>query len=365
MNGYTQRFVRFVNSDKFESVIDIILLLNAVVITIQSWPILVGETITFDGHYMEAYRDGSIDTYWEMIETVFTCIYCLEAVFKIIAMGWRRYIESARNTFDFIVTVLALLASIYVYYPNEFSNSLVIRYIVMARVLRLVRIIIALKPFRLVGIIWYEIMPYATSVVCFLFFVMYFFAALGMELYGGTVTRDPNNPLAYLILGTDFSDNDYWANNFNDIISAFNVLFNLLVVNNWTECEIGYEAVTQHRWVRLYFFAFHFAGVILVNNLVLAFFINAFLQQKEILARRKDQLEVEGEAMIRGREAKFDAARVTGTRTSLSGDFIARIRTNHAEEDEQDRLRRLFTQTSGELRYKDKEHEKTLPFARS
>jgi hypothetical protein len=235
----------------------------------------------------------------------------------------------------------------------------------MARVLRLVRVIVSLKQFRLVGIIWYEIMPYATSVLCLLFFIMYFYASLGVELYGGMVSRDPDNPQAYLILNTDFSDNEYWANNFNDIISAFNVLFNLLVINNWTECEVGFEAVSERKWVRWYFFTFHFFGVILVDNLVVAFFINAYLQQKEILAKRKDELTVEGEAIIHGREASFEASNITGTRTSIRGGFIARIRTNFAEEDEQDRLRRLFTQASDELRYKEKDHEKPLPFARS
>ena len=282
------------------------------------------------------------------------------------ALGWRSYIESAKNVFDFVITIFAFLASAYVYYPNEFSDSRLIRYIVMARVLRLVRIIISMKRFRLIGVIWYEIMPYATSVMCLLFFFMYAFAALGVELYGGMVTRDPSNPLSYLILNTDFSDNDYWANNFNDVVSAFNVLFNLLVVNNWTNCEIGFEAVTQHRLVRYYFFAFHFCGVILVNNLVVAFFINSFLEQGKILERRKDRVLVEGEAVIKGREALFDAAQVTGTRTSLAGGFIARIRTNHAEEDEQDRLRRLFTQTSdsSNIRYQESEdNEHVMPFA--
>jgi two pore calcium channel protein, plant len=172
---------------------------------------------------------------------------------------------------------------------------------------------------------------------------MYFFAVLGVELYGGMVTRDPSNPLSFLLLNNDFSENDYWANNFNDVISACNVLFNLLVVNNWTNCEIGFEAVTQGKWVRFYFFSFHFAGVVLVNNLVVAFFINAFLTQKQIVERRKDQLMLDGEAVIHGREAYFDGAEITGTRTSLEGGYIARIRTNTAEEDEQDQLRRLFT----------------------
>ena len=110
----------------------------------------------------------------------------------------------------------------------------------------------------------------------------------------------------------------------------------------------------------------YFYTVVLVNNLVIAFFINAFLQQGEILERRKAELTIAGEAVIHGREASFDAAEVTGTRTSLSGAMIARIRSNHAEEDEQDRLRRLFTQTSDELRYKEADTQShVMPFARS
>lgn len=357
-----QRFVNFMKSDDLEQVINFILLLNAAVVVIQSWPLLVGAPVTLNHNYL----DGTIDTVWELIEALFTGIYCLEAMLKIVAIGWRSYSERTRNVFDFLITILAFVATAYVYYPNQYSDSRVIRYIVMTRVLRLVRVIVSIKRFRVVGEIWYEIMPYATSVLTLLFVIMYIFAALGVELYGGLVTRDPSNKLSYLILNTDFSENDYWANNFNDPISAFNVLFNLLVVNNWTECEIGFEVVTKAKWVRFFFFAFHFWGVILVNNLVIAFFINAFLQQGEILNRRKTQLTVEGEAIIHGREASFDASEVTGTRTNLTGAFIARIRTNHAEEDEQDRLRRLFTQTSGEIRYIEKKREsEVMHFAHS
>ena len=251
-----QSFVKFMRSETLESVVNYILLLNAAVVVVQSWPLLVGSEVAVN----ESYFDGTIDTVWELIEAVFTAIYCLEAALKIIALGWRSYSESARNIFDFLITILALVASIYVYYPNNFSDSRVIRYIVMTRVIRLVRVIVSMKRFRVIGEIWYEIMPFAAAVLMLLFFIMYIFAALGVELYGGMVTRDPSNKLSYLILNTDFSENDYWANNFNDIISAVNVLFNLLVVNNWTECEIGFEAVTETKWVRYFFFAFHFWG---------------------------------------------------------------------------------------------------------
>ena len=49
------------------------------------------------------------------------------------------------------------------------------------------------------------------------------------------ITRDPANPLSFVLLeADDFVGNNYWANNFNDMMSGMNVLFNLLVVNNWT-----------------------------------------------------------------------------------------------------------------------------------
>lgn len=106
------------------------------------------------------------------------------------------------------------------------------------------------------------------------------------------------------------------------MVSAMNVLFNLLVVNNWTQCEIGYEATTKSKWVRLYFLAFHIIGVILVNNLVIAFIINAFLQQLAISKERVGEEVVEGEAVIRDRRAIFNASVITGTKVRKKEEMI-------------------------------------------
>ena len=343
-NGYVM-FCKAVRSVYFETAVDIILFLNAVVVGIQSYPELSGQAVPMDPHY----SDGYIDTVWELIETLFTCIYAIEVFLKTIVDGWKRYSESPRNMFDFIVTIMAILATAYVYYPNSYSDSRLIRFIVMARVLRLLRILNAVKPFRLIFTITGDILPAAASVILFLFFLMYTFAAIGMILYGGLITRDPSNPLATTILGNPFSDNNYWANNFNDMISGVNVLFNLLVVNNWTNCEIGFEAVTGGKWVRLFFFGFHVSGVILVNNLVVAFTINAFFQQLKTVHTRSNEDIIQGEAIIRGERAIFEASEVTGTKTGASGDYIARIRAVHKDIDldEREGLKRMFTrQTS-------------------
>lgn len=127
-----------------------------------------------------------------------------------------------------------------------------------------------------------------------------------------------------------------------------NVLFNLLVVNNWTNCEIGFEAVTRSLWPRLYFLSFHLLGVILVNNLVIAVIINAFFQQLKVINLRNNEDVVHGEAIITGEIALFNASEITGTKTGATGGYYARLRAVHAdvEINEREGLRKLFTQQS-------------------
>ena len=80
-------------SDWFEGVIDVVLVLNAIVIAIQSYPELTGEYVEFDP---KTYN-GKLDTGWEYVETVFTFIYVLEAFSKIMVLSWKRYTEIAEE----------------------------------------------------------------------------------------------------------------------------------------------------------------------------------------------------------------------------------------------------------------------------
>lgn len=221
----------------------------------------------------------------------------------------------------------------------------------MARVLRLGRVLFTIDAFRMIGAISLDIIPAAASVFTVLLFIAYFFSWLGMMIFGGLITRDPRDPTAFKLLeAKDFVANEYWANNFNDMISGLNVLFNLLVVNNWTECEIGFEVVTDRKWiVRFFFFSFHVLGVIGISNVITSFIINAFFQQMKTIEQRKGWEEsIEGEAIIKGPEAFFDTSMVTGTETGVKTMYIARIRPRHldVETDERAELRDLFTRTS-------------------
>jgi hypothetical protein len=121
---------------------------------------------------------GSVHMFWKFIETVFTLLYCLEVVAKVTVNGWKAYSERLKNKFDFTITALAVLASVYVYYPNDFADSRLIRLVIMARLLRLVRLLTAMKRFQLIGMICVEIFPEAASVMLVLFFIVYFLRLL-------------------------------------------------------------------------------------------------------------------------------------------------------------------------------------------
>lgn len=87
-------------------------------------------------------------------------------------------------------------------------------------------------------------------------------------------------------------------------------------------------------------------GVILVNNLVIAFVINKFLQQLQVFRSLRHSELVEGEALIRDQTALFEASSVTGTKTTLKGAYVARLRremSDIGDEDHHERLRELFT----------------------
>jgi hypothetical protein len=59
--------------------------------------------------------DVTTDPKWESMETIFTVLYTIEAILKITVNGWKKYTESGRNLYDFTITVVAIIASAYVY----------------------------------------------------------------------------------------------------------------------------------------------------------------------------------------------------------------------------------------------------------
>jgi len=275
-----QNLSEFVTSRRLDTIIDLVIVLNIIVCLIQSWDLLQGTADAADFYSPSSLlNDGKIDTVWEYLETLFTLIYFVEMSIKISILGWKKYCASPGNLYDGTITVTAILATLYVYYPNSYSNSNLIRLVMMSRVLRLLRLFNALPSFKLIIVTIEHVLPSIKKIFGMILFVMYIFSCIGGRLFGGLISRDPNNPVSSRLDGTDFEANEYWANNFNDMASGMNVLFNLLVVNNWPEEADGILAVTESKLSRFYFLAFHIIAVVIINNIIISSIIDSFLNE--------------------------------------------------------------------------------------
>ena len=78
---------------------------------------------------------------------------------------------------------------------------------------------------------------------------MLFFAAMGIDLFGGGITSDTESGAiisredAETLRASAFGENGYYPASFNDLPSALVTLFILLVVNDWNVVVSGYVAV--------------------------------------------------------------------------------------------------------------------------
>lgn len=120
---------------------------------------------------------------------------------------------------------------------------------------------------------------------------------------------------------------------FNDMFSGLNVLFNWLVVNNWTTQTEGMEyavSLTTNKWlVRLFFLCFYILGVIGISNVITSFVINAFFRQlgktleDSQLSNDNISREESNEKVVHADSGSVGADNTLFTRASLETGYVA------------------------------------------
>eukprot|EP00911_Craspedida_sp_UC1_P000335 UC1_evm1s257 len=190
------------------------------------------------------------------LETTFLVLFNLEIVLKIYALGPANYFKSPWNVFDFTVIWIATIYAIVDAALGEGFQSDFLE-------------IIVLLPIAIYGVM--------------LLVVFYVYAIIGMEAYAGRVYAgnsslngsvfNESSPFAVDIhaknpklIGSQYAADGYYANNFNDIVSSFILLFELMVVNQWHVLTQGFVDVTSEA-SRFYFLSFHMLTVTIVLNI--------------------------------------------------------------------------------------------------
>ncbi|XP_004487279.1 two pore calcium channel protein 1 isoform X2 [Cicer arietinum] len=286
----SKRLKVFVKSPMFGYIVSFVLIVNLVAVIIET---------TLD------IENNSGQKVWQVVEFVFGWIYVLEMILKVYSYGFENYWRDGQNRFDFVITVIIVIGETITFaLPDDrvpfISNGEWIRYLLLARMLRLIRLLMHVKRFRGFVATFLSLIPSLMPYLGTIFCVLCIYCSIGVQIFGGLVNA--GNPD---LEATDLAVNDYLLFNFNDYPNGMVTLFNLLVSEIWEELMESYKDLTGTSWTYVYFISFYLITVLLLLNLIVAFVLEAFFAEMEVESSETcdgNDKEIEGDR-YRGRRS--------------------------------------------------------------
>ncbi|XP_060540015.1 voltage-dependent T-type calcium channel subunit alpha-1H isoform X1 [Pantherophis guttatus] len=203
----------------------------------------------------------------EISNIVFTSMFALEMLLKLLAFGIWGYIKNPYNIFDGIIVVISVWEII-----GQADGGLsVLRTFRLLRVLKLVRFMPALR--RQLVVLMKTMDNVATFCMLLMLFI-FIFSILGMHLFG-----------CKFGLRTEAGDTMPDRKNFDSLLWAIVTVFQILTQEDWNVVLYNGMASTSS-WAALYFVALMTFGNYVLFNLLVAILVEGF--QAEGDANRSD-----------------------------------------------------------------------------
>jgi hypothetical protein len=152
--------------------------------------------------------------------------------------------------------------------------------------MRLLRLLSNSKRFVVIASTFVKLIPAFTNLFGLLFVICFVYALIGVQAFGGKIYR--NNPKLVHTCYADKTD-FYLTMNYNNFASAMVTLFEMLIVSNISVLIEGLQALVGW-WSPVYYLSFWIAAVCVVLNLLLAFILEAFVDNYAKLKRADDEL---------------------------------------------------------------------------
>lgn len=152
---------------------------------------IIGNTLVLS---MEHYNMG---TTWYMAlciaNNVFTVLFCLETITKIVAFGWKAYFAVGWNIFDFVVSWMAFpsLITTWILSQKAFWAWMVFNVVRSARIFILLRLSRHLNGMRRILRTSFVALPYIMDAIIAIALVTFVFAVIGATLFDGVMPLDP------------------------------------------------------------------------------------------------------------------------------------------------------------------------------
>ncbi|XP_058627782.1 LOW QUALITY PROTEIN: voltage-dependent P/Q-type calcium channel subunit alpha-1A [Onychostoma macrolepis] len=254
---FQYRMWEFVVSPPFEYTIMALIALNTIVLMMK--------------------YDGASDAYEAVLANlniVFTSLFSMECILKIIAFGVLNYFKDAWNIFD-CVTVLGSITDILVTeLGNNFINLSFLRLFRAARLIKLLRQGETIRILLWTFVQSFKALPYVCLLIAMLFFI---YAIIGMQLFGNIAIEEDG----------ESAINQH--NNFRTFFQALMLLFRSATGEAWHDIMLSClgkkvcdplsgnaEAECGSEFAYLYFVSFIFLCSFLMLNLFVAVIMDNF-----------------------------------------------------------------------------------------
>uniref|UniRef100_A0A8C8EDN3 Calcium voltage-gated channel subunit alpha1 H n=1 Tax=Otus sunia TaxID=257818 RepID=A0A8C8EDN3_9STRI len=208
----------------------------------------------------------------EISNIVFTSMFALEMLLKLLAFGLFGYIKNPYNIFDGIIVVISVWEII----GQSDGGLSVLRTFRLLRVLKLVRFMPALR--RQLVVLMKTMDNVATFCMLLMLFI-FIFSILGMHLFGCKFS-----------LKTDTGDTVPDRKNFDSLLWAIVTVFQILTQEDWNVVLYNGMASTSS-WAALYFVALMTFGNYVLFNLLVAILVEGFQAEVRDLSRGREKTE--------------------------------------------------------------------------
>uniref|UniRef100_A0A673GNL8 Voltage-dependent P/Q-type calcium channel subunit alpha-1A n=1 Tax=Sinocyclocheilus rhinocerous TaxID=307959 RepID=A0A673GNL8_9TELE len=256
---FQYRMWEFVVSPPFEYTIMALIALNTIVLMMK--------------------YDGASDAYEAVLANlniVFTSLFSMECILKIIAFGVLNYFKDAWNIFD-CVTVLGSITDILVTELGVSNNFINLSFLRLFRAARLIKLLRQGETIRI--LLWtfvqsFKALPYVCLLIAMLFFI---YAIIGMQLFGNIAIEEDG----------ESAINQH--NNFRTFFQALMLLFRSATGEAWHDIMLSclgkkvcdplsgnVEAECGSEFAYLYFVSFIFLCSFLMLNLFVAVIMDNF-----------------------------------------------------------------------------------------
>uniref|UniRef100_A0A3B4USW6 Voltage-dependent L-type calcium channel subunit alpha n=1 Tax=Seriola dumerili TaxID=41447 RepID=A0A3B4USW6_SERDU len=261
-NPYQYKFWYVVNSTGFEYVMFVLIILNTLCLAIQ--------------HHGQSHL---FNCAMDILNMVFTGVFTVEMILKLIAFKPRNYFADAWNTFDALIVVGSVVDIAITEINNtEDSARISITFFRLFRVMRLVKLLSRGEGIR--TLLWtfiksFQALPYVALLIAMLFFI---YAVIGMQVFGKIAMVD----------GTQINRN----NNFQTFPQAVLMLFRCATGEAWQEIMLaclpgklcdsesdynpGEERTCGSGFAIIYFISFYMLCAFLIINLFVAVIMDNF-----------------------------------------------------------------------------------------